>query len=270
MNIAVLLIPVATLLISAIFLCRRGNGLRESLLKAALVVMLIIVVGTEILSRFDAIGFFPLLILWLGVVTVGLGLLIDQLLRRHGWQRLQRKLAQRHRQPRSTIRATIFASLIAVLLLGTALSVAWQYPYDNDSISYHMPRVANWINQANVDFYPTVNQRQNFYAPGSAYAMLHVQLLSGTDKYSVMPQYIGMLLCLMLVSMLASRLRVGRTGEWFSVALAATIPILIAQSHCNQNELVVSGIVIRPPDVADERTQAGSRLLEGRGIAAET
>ena len=244
MNIAALLIPVAALLITAVLLCRRGSGLRESVLKAALMVMLVIVVATEILSRFGAIRFVPLVVLWVGVVAMGTGVLFHRLLRRRGRQRLQRKLARYHHQPRSTVRAAIFASLVAVVLLGTSLSVAWQYPYDNDAICYHMPRVAQWINQASVEFFPTVNQRQNFYAPGSAYAMLHLQLLSGTDKFSIMPQFVGMLLCLMLVSMLASRLRLGRTGEWFSVALAATIPILIAQSHCNQNELVVSALLL--------------------------
>ena len=244
---AACLIPLVYLILVLVFLSQKGNGIRAAILKTALALMLGIVVATECLSRIESITFLSLTVVWLTAGLAAAGLLAYQLLRRRGWRRLKRKILRLRglrRQPPLTGRAVVFATITGLVIMFTALVAARQYPYDNDSLCYHMSRVANWINQGNVEFYPTINQRQNFYAPGAAYLMLHAQLLSGTDKCSVLPQYAGMLLSLMLVAMLVSRLGLGRAEQWLCVALAGTIPILIGQSHCNQNELILSALLL--------------------------
>jgi hypothetical protein len=61
----------------------------------------------------------------------------------------------------------LFATLLTCLI----------YPPNNwDSMTYHMSRVANWINHGNVWFYPTSIERQLYQMPLAEFAILHYQL----------------------------------------------------------------------------------------------
>lgn len=235
---AALLIPIGWLGLIGVLLCRPRSGVREAILKATIALALFMCLATEVLSPLHAIAFTPVAVVWLGgVIAVAVGLTC-QLTCQTNRTRIHRKLriAVASFRPRGI--AWVFAATVAIVVALTLIIVSYQYPYDNDSVSYHMPRVANWINQGHVGFYPTANTRELFYAPGSTYIITHVQLLSGTDKYSALPQYAGMLLCLMLVSMLAHQLGLSRSGQWLAAAITCTIPMFASQSHCNQNELV--------------------------------
>ena len=128
--------------------------------------------------------------------------------------------------------------LVGLFLLVTLLlTVAWVSPVNNnDSLLYHMSRVAHWAQNGSLEHYPTVYEHQLFKPPWSEMAMLNLQALWGNDQPVKLVQWWSMITCLIGVSAIARMLGAGRRGQLLAAAIAFSVPMGVLQSTSTQND----------------------------------
>ncbi|MFH0753797.1 MAG: hypothetical protein V2A70_04465 [Candidatus Omnitrophota bacterium] len=134
--------------------------------------------------------------------------------------------------------ACVFVLIIVAAL--TAL-VAFVSPPNNwDSMTYHLPRVMHWAQQKSVAFFPTDIVRQNSYPPGAEYLLLHMFLLTSTDRWFNFLQWISLAGSCLGAGLIVRQLGGGRPAQWLGAVVTATIPMAILQATSTQTDLVES------------------------------
>jgi hypothetical protein len=136
--------------------------------------------------------------------------------------------------------AVFLAALFLIALLTPTTNV--------DSLSYHLARMAHWIQQESVEHYPTDDGRQLEFGPWSSFAMTTLFLLSGSDRLLNLVQWFAMLSSVIVLTWLveeAGRI-CGLTRPFenparkrltaaFTVVVVVTIPIGALESITTQN-----------------------------------
>jgi hypothetical protein len=134
----------------------------------------------------------------------------------------------------------LLTSLIILSLFCVALTINNNY----DSYTYHLPRVEHWIQDRNVDFFPTNNIRQLYLAPFAEYFILNIRLLSGNALFVNFVQFFSWFNCFLLVSLIAKSFGLSKNGQLASIVVGMTIPMALLQSTTTQTDLVVSFFLI--------------------------
>ncbi|MFO8166211.1 MAG: glycosyltransferase family 39 protein [Desulfatiglandales bacterium] len=135
-------------------------------------------------------------------------------------------------------------TIIGLILSLTFMIAVLSPPNNFDSMTYHMARVSEWIQHQNVRFYPTSIPRQNHAMPLAEYAILHLQLLSKSDQFANLVQWLSFLISILVASLVAKELNVSKSGQVSVGVLVATIPMAILQSSSTQNDLVVGALCL--------------------------
>ena len=107
-------------------------------------------------------------------------------------------------------------------------------------MTYHMSRVAHWIQDRSIANYPTHILRQLYENPGAEFAILHFQILSGSDRFANLIQWFSMIGSALGISLLAKQLGASSRGQIFAAFVCVTIPMGILQGSSTQNDYVVS------------------------------
>ena len=226
-------------LASSFFL--RGTHFRESIAKSYIALYLLIAVSTESLSLLGAITYGAITLFWVTLTVISLIFLLFLL---------------KDSDPRASIKNWLRARteyngyeyvslLIVSCVLLITLTVALVYPPNNwDSMTYHMARVAYWIQHASIDVYPTANDRQTHNPPLAEWAILHLQLLSKSDSFANIIQWLSFFVSIVLVTLIAKEFQLSLPAQLFSAVVAATIPMAILESSSTQNDLVVTSFCI--------------------------
>lgn len=127
---------------------------------------------------------------------------------------------------------------LLVVMIGV---IAWTAPPNNvDSMTYHMGRIIHWMQNRTVAFYPTNIPRQLHQNPGSEFAILNFQILSGSDRLANFVQWFSMIGSIVGVSLIAKELGGDRRGQILAAIGCATIPMGILQGSTTQNDYAVS------------------------------
>ncbi len=124
--------------------------------------------------------------------------------------------------------------LLCLILLFLALLTP---PSNYDSMTYHLARVAHWIDNGSVNYYLTNIDRQLFSPVLSEYNLLFMMLLSGTDSLLAMQQYLGMLLTAYFLYQILRRIGTSRAFSLFGVFMFLSMPLTVSQSITTQNDL---------------------------------
>jgi len=216
----------------AIFLVLRRFqrlGWRGSFLLAVVFWGFLLTGLTELLSFFKGLDFWPVAWAW-GMITLLLGFILvsgSQKLRLPHFN-LQLNLLSRFE--RSLL---VYLFLMAVVIGMTA----WVAPPNTwDSMTYHMSRVMHWIQNKSVDAYPTNILRQLVQNPWNEYAIMHFQILAGSDRFANFIQWSSMFGSLVGVSLLAKELKATPRGQIFAAVACATIPMGILQGSSTQTD----------------------------------
>ena len=228
----------AYFLLMLIFSRRAGmKDIPEALVKGHIVLFTFIAVSTEIFSAFHAITFTILLIGWilfLSVCFVATAFLIYRRKQDFSFPLLGRL----------TPLTKILVGAIA-FILATTFAAAILYPPNNwDSMIYHMSRVAHWISNNDVSFYPTAIPLQNYQMPLAEFAIMHAQILTACDLYSNLIQWVSFLVLICLGLLVAAELGLSNREQLISAIVVATLPMAILQASSTQNDLVVSSFVM--------------------------
>ena len=171
---------------------------RELFLWIVLIVGIFITLTTEVLSLFNFLNRLSILICWLILFVFGL-------VKLHNLSRLNSFNILSKKNISSSLIFFSFLSLFIILFM-TFLTALIYPPNTPDSMSYHMPRVMHWIQNQNVDFYPTSTTRQLYVSPFSEYVILHLQLIVNGDRLANLVQWFSMFGSLIGVSLIAREL----------------------------------------------------------------
>jgi hypothetical protein len=140
-------------------------------------------------------------------------------------------------------------------------------PNNADSLSYHLPRIENWVQQRSVAFYPTVVHRQAGNSPGAEYLLTHLRLLAGPEEFYNLLQWSAALGCAMVVSRVALQLGAGRYGQLVAAATVLTAPLVTLEATSTQTDLAVGFWVACGVSLALGRAAPGSAGGAWLGLA---
>ena len=221
---------IAALLLILIFQVSEHSW-RRAVLDAAIIWGVLVAGLTEVLSSFQALTWGWIGGLW-GCIVIGLAFLL--------WSRLRHGTLG---QPLPTLHSPFLTGLLAgiAIIIGTTGFIALVAPPNTwDSLTYHMSRVMHWVQDRSVEHYPTHIQRQLHHTPWTEFAILHLQLLSGNDRFANSVQWFAMLGSVAGVSLIAKQLGADVRGQIFSAVIAATIPMGILQASSTQTDWALS------------------------------
>ena len=127
------------------------------------------------------------------------------------------------------------------IVIGFLFFLAVYAPPNNwDSMTYHLPRLMHWIQNQSIAHYGTQIDRQLKFPPLAEYHILHLQLLSGADRFSNCVQWLAFVGNLFLVYTITLHLTGNKIVSVFSQIIAATIPMHILQATSTQNDAFAS------------------------------
>jgi hypothetical protein len=119
----------------------------------------------------------------------------------------------------------LFVIGAAVLIAAIGLIAATTACTNYDSMSYHLSRVAHWIDQRSVAFYPTPDWRQLEFGPWAEYAVATLFLLEGGDWTANLVQWFAMLTSVLAATLLVRQLLPGwnPTGDPVDASSGETV-----------------------------------------------
>ena len=252
----ILIVPLFIVGLFVLLSWNRESGLRVAFCQTSLVAGLLIALGTELASCFNAVTQTGIFAIWLVATTV-VGVLL--FFRSRGLKNratdcveiassvdaVTPRLNQEFLALRTVLSSNwLMASVAALILLGTFLTAIFSAPNNYDSLTYHMARVPHWIQQQNIDFHSTNNARQNMFAPFAEYAILHLQLLSGSDRFANLVQWSSLLLSMVAGSLIAKQFDQNSRVQMLSAVIMVTIPMAILQASSTQNDLVAGALCL--------------------------
>lgn len=153
----------------------------------------------------------------------------------------RQSLAKYMSRYRSIVRqAGTSLTLLSPLVVLIGLAALLHAPNNYDSLTYHMARVAHWLQEGSVGYYPTIIERQNVMGPGAEYVILFFQALTGSDRLAPLVQLFAYVLLLFAVINLSRLLRLPKAWSPAIVVLAASAPIAVMEASNTKNDLVAA------------------------------
>lgn len=235
-----IVLPIMAYLgLAFLFLGKSADGkLADAFAKGHIAVFLFIAISTEILSIFDSVNFASIVSAWLILLSACVLFAIRR-------RKRNREFAWAFENQSETSPHSIpVYGTIAVILTLTFITAILYPPNTYDSMTYHMARVSNWIVNESISYYPTAIPRQNYIMPLAEFAILHLQILTHTDFYANLVQWVSFFVLICLVRLISTELGLGKKAQMISSVIAATIPMAILQSTSTQNDLVVAVFIL--------------------------
>ena len=140
----------------------------------------------------------------------------------------------------------------SILIVSVLFLIALLTPTTNgDSLSYHLARMAHWIQQQSVEHFPTDDTRQLEFGPWSSFVMTNLFLLWGNDRLLNLVQWFAMVSSAIALTWIVEQLQVlckkdspaANNDErakkrliGLTCVLAVTLPIGIVESISTQND----------------------------------
>jgi len=184
--------------------------------------------STELLGRFHQIAFYPFFVLWIAA---------------NGWILYHvhhvRKQALGFWQWQNTLPFWIVAAFVLVTLF-IALTTA---PNNWDSQTYHLPRIEHWVQNGSLEVYPTSIMQQNETGPLAETLLLQTRVLSGSDFFYPLVQWVSMLCSIAAVFRITRQLGGSDTQCWIAAVFLATLPIGVLESTSTQTDYVVAALL---------------------------
>lgn len=194
-----------------------------------------VLISTEILSLFNAINFYAVLLWWI----VSFSCLLGIILKNNKNNKLQNIRFKYHLTCWNT-KDKLFLILLVVSLLFLLLNAILTAPNNWDGLVYHLPKVMHWIQNQNLDYYATHIESQVSLQGFAEYIILHTFLLTGDDCFANSVQWLSMLGSLVAVSKIAQYLGASIKGQLLVAFLLLTTPIALHQATSIQNDLVAT------------------------------
>jgi hypothetical protein len=144
---------------------------------------------------------------------------------------------------------TSFTKNILFLLLFFSLSVAFinlylvfkVAPHNWDSMTSHLPRMAQYIQQGSLKEFASDNWAQVTQPKGATVLFVYTFLVSGrNENLTQIVQYCSLWVVILAVYGISRKLGWGRTESFFSAMLSSLLISNIAQANTNLNDMIIS------------------------------
>lgn len=219
------------------------NRLRYMWIFAYLFISLYVYFSTEILSLFNSLNRTGVLISWGTLSAIIAVLLLTTAPVRKSWG-----IFLNHHPVEMIwhgIQKNKFLSLALFwFLLITFLGAILYAPNTYDAMTYHMTRIMHWLQNENVSYFATNDQRLNFQLPLAEYIIMHIQLLLTKDYFANLIQWNAFITTLVTASLIASELNLNRKAQLLVCFVTATVPNVIFQAQSTQNDLAVGSFLL--------------------------
>ena len=234
------LLPLISILLTTDILSKKyarifGN-IRESFINSLIIHAAFVFISTEILSIFNMINAISIKLFWTFIV-VSLSIYIIRK-KTDTSERKGLNIKKYLGENKLISYATIFIILISLI------TCLFAYPNTWDSMTYHLPRVMHWIQNGNVDHYPTHNDRQLGLSPLGEYCDLHIKLLSSYDPLLNLVQWTFMVGSVITSSLIARECGGKKRMQIITAFFTTAIPMGILQSNSTQNDYVVGFFIV--------------------------
>ncbi|KQS23832.1 glycosyltransferase family 39 protein [Dyadobacter sp. Leaf189] len=244
----ILLVPLAMWLCTAncylAFFKDGPQAFRRSVLASAIFLFFFIGAGTELLSAFNLINSYVVITAWL-LFNVALIFISARLQGKHKLN--LRSISRFWMQSGKAFfrKLGVFTIIIlGSLALCTLIVAIVATPNNLDSLSYHLSRLGYWVQNGNVEHYASHIERAISFSPFSEYVHLHTYLLSGSDRYFQLAQWLSLAGILICVSLIVELFSASAVQLRIALVFAATLPIVVLESMTTQNDLMVAFFVI--------------------------
>ncbi len=152
---------------------------------------------------------------------------------------------RRPRWPRRSLQQLTPAGFLLLALAPVILFSALAYPPNNwDSMTYHLARVAHWIENRSVAAYPTAIGRQLVYPPGAEYLLLVLQAIAGSDRLAALVQFGAWATIVLSAPALARTFGLPRRFAPWTALVAAGGAGAVLQASSTQNDLLAGAIAV--------------------------
>lgn len=204
----------------------------ETLLISAVLLGSWLVITTEVLSLYDALFFWPVLMTWTGSLLGTLAFFRNRsFVRPFKAFRLITAFSRRDR---------VLAGLVAVLVVSAGLSAVAYPPHTWDGLFHHMARQVRWLQNHSLDHFPTHVLPQLYSEPFAEIVSLNLVILFQTDRLSNLVQWAAYVMVIPAVILSSGIIGAGPTGQLLAGLLAAAIPVAFLEASTTKNDLVFS------------------------------
>ncbi len=234
---ALLLLPASAYFVLMIIFMRKleVGEIPKALIKSHLVIFTFILISTESLSLINSISFSNVLLVWI----LFLGSLIAIKSKAQKVEVINVPL-----ELKLSSQIGFLTTAIILILVVTFITAVLHPPNTYDSMTYHMSRVVHWINNNDISFYPSSITRQNYLAPLAEFAIMHLQVLTDSDWYANLVQWMSFLVIICLGFVIAAELGLNKRQQFITAFIIATLPMAVLQASSTQNDLVVSSFIM--------------------------
>lgn len=209
---------------------------RSSYLASSTFSLLTVALSTEILSLFHGL-FWHALVMWWSIITIlSLCGLFIYLKKEDGSYSLTGGI-KRDFNSFCIISIFCIAAILAIIAI-IAPPNTW------DSMTYHMSRIMHWMQNHSVAHYPTHSIRQVYINPFAEYVIMHIYMLTGSDRLVNLGQWSSMIGSCIGVSLIARQLGAGLSLQIIASLICVTIPMGVLQATSTQNDYVNSFILV--------------------------
>ena len=199
---------------------------REFIIWNSLFIIALLVLSTEIFSFFNLINQYSIKIFWFIFL-----LFYIYFLKRNNFIKIIKE----------KFNLLNFESIFILTVLTLTFIIAIIYPPNTpDAMSYHMTRVMNWIQNANINFYPTNDFRELIMGPLSSFLNLHLYLLVNGDYLTNLVQWYSMIISCLTISLISRELGCNLRYQIFSILFCVTVPMGILESTSSQTDYVAT------------------------------
>lgn len=139
------------------------------------------------------------------------------------------------------------AGMAAVAVFGLALQLVMALavaPNNWDSMTYHLARIAYWLQFDSVMHFDGGTVRQLASPPNGEYLQGWTMLLSGGDGFANAVQWTALVGLAAAIAAMARVLGFGRPAALFAASLFTVLPQPILQATSTQNDLIVSFLLV--------------------------
>lgn len=211
-----------------LFICfyEESGGYMDAWLKGSAAWCILMFLCTEILSLFHCLNGVSVSLFWAAVCVCATAWVI-----RKGKYGLALAAA------RDALKAAWHNKFLTVLFMGIMVLSYATVPYNWDSMTYHLPRIAHWAQNQSVAHYGSTIYRQLSNPPLHEFVGLHVYLLSGKkDVFLNLIQCAAFLTNAWLVYEMAYKLGCKRKYCKMGILLLASMPIAVGEALTTQND----------------------------------
>ena len=224
-------LPVVFLLLAWAGL-RALDGWREAFVKASIVWGLVVAGNTEVLSVAHILSRPALTAAWILECGVAVAAL---------WSfRAEVSKGVHLTLLRPRVATVVVLLPVGLIIVATGVTALVAPPNTYDSMAYHMARVAHWVTDQTIAFYPTNIVRQLYESPWAEYVVLQLQLLSGGDQLANLAQWFSMVGSVITASLVAEQVGAPRRGQVLAAVVVATLPMGILQASSTQTDYTLS------------------------------